>query len=285
MTRRSGLGKGLDALIPQTPEESDISSSDITLLPVDQIEPNPQQPRTNFDEKLLRDLAVSIHEHGVIQPLVVMKGKKNDHYTLIAGERRLHAAKLAGLESVPVVLREANNQELLEIALIENLQREDLNPLEAAEAYKQLSEGYNLTQDQIALKVGKNRATISNTIRLLELSKESKQALVDRKISEGHGRCLVGLSVKAQNAALETVIAKGLNVRQTEELVKKYKGQKVTKEPRPELLPEILDIENQLRDTLQTRVKLTYGKKGGSITMRFSNDEELNRLIDQITKK
>ncbi len=160
-----------------------------------------------------------------------------------------------------------------------------MNPLETAEAYKQLSTEYKLTHDQIALRVGKNRATVSNTMRLLDLSKNTKQALAGRKISEGHARCLVGLSAQAQNAALETIIAKDLNVRQTEELVKKYKGQKVTKEPKPELPPEIVDLENQLRDSLQTREKLTYGKKGGSISMRFSNDEELNRLIDQITKK
>lgn len=284
MTKRSGLGKGLDALIPITPEESEISKSDVSLLSVDLIKPNPHQPRSIFDQKSLEELASSIQEHGIIQPLIITKGKK-DQYTLIAGERRLHAAKIAGLDSVPVILREASSQDMLEIALIENIQREDLNPLETAEAFKQLSEDYKLTHDQIALKVGKNRVTISNTIRLLELSKASKQALADRSISEGHARCLIGLSAKAQNAALQTIISKGLNVRQTEELVKKYKGQKITKEPRLELPPEILDIENQLRDSLQTRVKLTYGKKGGSISMRFSDDEELNRLIDQITKK
>lgn len=285
MNRRSGLGKGLDALIPQTPEESEIPSSAITLLAIKQIEPNPMQPRSKFDRDLLRDLARSIQEHGIIQPLIISKKKKGDKYTLIAGERRLQAAKLAGLVSVPVVLRDVSNQDLLELALIENIQREDLNPLETAQAFKHLSEDYSLTHDQIALRVGKNRTTISNTIRLLELSKASKHALSDQQISEGHARCLLGLSAKAQITALEAIISKDLNVRQTEELVKKYKGLKPSKVAQLELPPEILDIENQLRDSLQTKVKLTYGKNGGSIKMQFSNDEELNRLIDQITKK
>lgn len=284
MKKRSGLGKGLDALIPQTPTGSKITEADVTLLAIDHITPNPQQPRTIFDETQLSNLATSIKEHGVIQPLIVMAGKKNDEYILIAGERRLQASRLAGLSSVPVVLREANNQQLLEIALIENIQREDLNSLETAAAYKQLADDYGLTQDQIALRVGKSRTTITNTIRLLELSKNGKQALANNDISEGHARCLLGLSAKAQTVAIETIKAKGLNVRQTEELVKKYKGQKQTSEPRAELPPEIMNIEDQLRDSLQTRVKLTYGKKGGSITLRFSNDEELNRLLEQITK-
>jgi ParB family chromosome partitioning protein len=283
MTRKSGLGKGLDALIPSAPEDSALPASGIALVQVQQIIPNPQQPRTKFDEGELSELAASIQEHGVIQPLVITSGGQADQYILIAGERRLQAAKLAGLRAVPVIIREASNQELLELALIENLQRADLSPLETADAYKRLQEEYKLTQEQVAERVGKSRVAVTNTLRLLDLSDAVKQALAENQISEGHARALHGLSAQAQKAALAAVIERGLNVRQAEELARKYKGEKVkATKKKPKMAPEILDLQNRLRDSLQTEVKLTHGPKGGTMTVRYYSDEELNELVDKL---
>ncbi|MBN2502613.1 MAG: ParB/RepB/Spo0J family partition protein, partial [Anaerolineales bacterium] len=187
--RKTGLGKGLDALI--IPSESALPESGIDQIPVDKIVPNPRQPRTQFNEEELAELAASINEHGVIQPLVVMPGVNADEYILVAGERRLQASKLAGLAQVPALIRgKANDQQLLELALVENVQRADLAPLETAEAYKQLSEEFGLSHDQIAERVGKSRVAVTNTLGLLDLSKAVKQALADGRISEGHARAL-----------------------------------------------------------------------------------------------
>ncbi len=282
-TRRPGLGKGLEALIPSVPQDSALPATGITNVPIEQIIPNPQQPRTRFDNQKLSELAASIREHGVIQPLVLTRGQQPDQYIIIAGERRFQAAREAGLKAVPVVIREASQQELLELALIENVQRDDLSPLETAEAYARLRDEYNLTQDQIAQRVGKSRVSVTNTLRLLELTDEVKQALANGDLTEGHARPLHGLNPAAQQAALSTVMSQQLNVRQTEDLARRYKGDKTAgkeNKPRAEVSPEIKDLEEQLRQSLQTEVRLTHSPKGGTITLRYYSDEELNKLTD-----
>ena len=281
--RKTGLGKGLDALI--IPSESALPESGIDQIPVDKIIPNPRQPRTQFNEEELSELAASINEHGVIQPLVVMPGANADEYILVAGERRLQASKMAGLAKVPAIIRgEASDQQLLELALVENVQRADLAPLETAEAYKQLSEEFGLSHDQIAERVGKSRVAVTNTLGLLDLSKAVKQALAEGRISEGHARALKSLdSAQAQSAALQTVLDRALNVRQTEDLVRKLKGQKAPRKVKQGVPPEVKEIEERLRDSLSTKVSLKHGSKGGTITIHYYSDEELDGLIGRLT--
>lgn len=276
--KRTGLGKGLDALIPGS------GNSGVQQISVDSIQPNPRQPRAQFQPEALEELANSIQEHGVIQPLILTRGEKDGTYTLIAGERRLQAARKAGLHTVPAVLREASEQELLELALIENVQRADLNPLETALAYRQLEEDFQLSHEDIARRVGKSRSAVTNTLRLLEAAPSVQQAVLNGDISEGHARALLGLvTPQAQAAALQTVLAKGLTVRQTEELVRKLKGQKPQQEKAPPPAA-LLDLEERLRSHLGTKVKLKYGKKGGTITIHYYSDEELEALLAHLLK-
>ncbi len=279
MPRRTGLGRGLDALIPgedktPPPAEQHISVSLIV--------PNPRQPRASFNQEQLSELATSIREHGIIQPLIVTYDEQSENYTLIAGERRLMAAKLAGLDHVPAIIREASDQQRLEMAFIENVQRSDLNPLEAAEAFRQLVEDFNLSHEEISSRVGKSRVSITNTLRLLKLADAVKQALIEDRISEGHARPLLALPThQAQTAALQTVLAKDLNVRQTEDLVRKLLGHKsssaVTKAT-PH--PEIIALESQLRERLGTRVSINHRNKGGSVVIHYYSEEELDAIID-----
>ena len=290
MSRKGGLGRGLDALIPgeSTPQpavdEAAVPALSGTIQArVEEIIPNPRQPRFIMDAENLEELAASIREHGILQPLIVTREPGNEHYILIAGERRLRAAKLAGLETVPVILRQVTDQERLELALIENVQRADLNSLETAEAYRQLVEEFNLSHDQVAQRVGKSRTAVTNTLRLLKLSSAVQTALAEGRISEGHARALVELSPQAQQAVLQLVLHAELNVRQTEALANKYKGQK----PAPvirEVEPEIKALEERLRDHLGTRVTLHHGKRGGSLVIHYFSDEELGSLISQILK-
>lgn len=283
MAKRTGLGKGLDALIPQS-TPSAIPKTGIKKIAPHLIVPNPRQPRTFFESSELEDLSNSIKEHGIIQPLIVMPGETAGHYILIAGERRLQASILAKLSKVPVVIREVSgDQELLELALIENVQRADLSPLETAVAYQQLADEYNLTQGEIAERVGKSRVSITNKISLLSLSKPVKKSIANREITEGHGRAIIALSSQAQNALLSIIIEKSLSVRQTEDLARKYKGSnKTAGEKRDSLPPEIEDIENRLQQTLSSPAKVTYLKGKGSITIRFFSDEELNQLLERL---
>jgi ParB family transcriptional regulator, chromosome partitioning protein len=284
MTRKGGLGKGLDALIPTGNSTTQIQGSAI-FVSTDQIIPNPRQPRSQIQDAELGELSASIREHGILQPLLVTFDEKSDHYTLIAGERRLRAAMLAGITSVPVLVREATDEQLLEFALIENIQRADLTPLETAEAYRQLSDEFFLSHDDIALRVGKNRTTITNTLRLLSLSEPVRQALENHQISEGHARALLGLEhPEAQTAALQTLLRLNLNVRQTEELVRRLKGQKPSSHITPGQSPEIKEIEERLRSALGTRVALKHGKKGGRIILYYFSDEELGGLMQQLIK-
>jgi ParB family chromosome partitioning protein len=283
MAGKIRLGKGLDALIP--PKESALKQSDVQQIPVDQIKPNPHQPRSTFPKEQLAELADSIKTHGVIQPLIVKQGSAGQ-YTLIAGERRLHAARLAGLAEVPVVLREADDQELVEVALVENVQRADLSPLEAADAYQQLHKDFRLSHEQIAERVGKSRVAITNTLGLLDLSEPVKKAIASGQISEGHGRALKALdTAQAQAAALRTIISQDMNVRQAELLVRKLKGYKPKKVRKPTAPAEIRALQNELQDSLGTKVSLQHGTKGGRITLYYYSDEELDSLVARLLKR
>lgn len=277
------LGKGLDALIP--PSDSALKQSDLNQVAVSLIRRNPHQPRTTFPKEQLAELAESIRAHGVIQPLIVKRGP-GEQYTLIAGERRLLASRLAGLAEVPVVFREADDQALVELALVENVQRADLSPLEAAEAYQQLHSQFRLSHDQIAERVGKSRVAVTNTIGLLQLSEPVKKALASGSISEGHGRALNGLdTAAAQNAALRAVVSRDLNVRQTEELVRKLKGHKIKKAAKSNQPADIAALQAELRDALGTKVSLAHGRKGGRLILFYYSDEELDNLVSRLLRR
>jgi len=288
MARRPGLGKGLDALIPSGEDKggkqpSSTSGQGIIHIPIDQIRPNPQQPRTNLDEEALKELAASITEHGIIQPLIVTVDPEEDNYTLIAGERRWRAARMAGLAMVPVIEKNVTQQGQLELALIENLQRTDLMPLEMAEAYRQLAEDFNLTHKQIAERVGKSRTSVTNTLRLLNLPEQVRKSLAQGAITEGHARAILSLpNAKAQTAALKTILNLDLNVRQTEALVKKMSGERPTAKPKPEPSPEVQALENRLRSHFGTKVNLNNRKNGGRLVIYYYSNEELNQILDKI---
>jgi len=284
MPQKSGLGRGLGALIPggeNTPPENGIK-----LVQVDLIAPNPRQPRTTSHPQKLDELTASVREHGVLQPLIVTPASQSGQYILIAGERRLNAARQAGLTSVPVMVREATDQQLLELAIIENVQRYDLSPLEEAEAYRQLAEDFGLSHEEIAGKVGKSRVAVTNTLRLLKLPDAVKNALVECRISEGHARALLALTApEAQTAALRTVIAQSLNVRQTEDLVRKLSGEKPVQKAKPATIPEVAALEERLRSSLGTKVSLRAGRKGGTLTIRYYSNEELDSLMARLLKE
>ena len=281
--KKSGLGRGLDALFSNSFIESDES---VKTVPLTSIVPNPRQPRTRFKEEELAELADSIREHGVIQPLIVSE-QSDGVYTLIAGERRLRASQIAGLECVPVVIRKADDQELLELALIENIQREDLSALEAAEAYKSLEENFNLTHEEIAKRVGKNRASVTNTMRLLKLPGDVQKALLEKKITEGHARVLLSLPTpQAQINAMNHIINNELNVRQAEEYIRSLVGEKkpVSNKSKNTLSPEFVEIENNLRQLIGAKVSLRPGKNGtGSISIHYYSAEDLESIIDRLS--
>jgi ParB family chromosome partitioning protein len=285
MPRRSGLGKGLGALIPGS-ENSQVESG-ITNISIDSITPNPRQPRAGINKNDLEELAASIREHGVLQPIIVSNGPQQEQYILVAGERRWRASRIAGLDFIPAIIREVSQQQQLELALIENVQRTDLSPLETAEAYHQLVEDFKLSHDEIAQRVGKKRTTITNSIRLLKLPQAVHSALAEGRISEGHARSLLGLPTsQAQLAVLQTILNQDLNVRQTEELIRKLSGQReVVGTIKQIASPEIKDIENRLCQRLGTKVSLTHGKKGGTVTIHYYSDEELNSLTLQLLRK
>jgi len=280
MPQRSGLGKGLDALIPIGGTVSGIGGA--TQVDIDSIQRNPRQPRQTFKESELDELAMSIREHGVIQPLIVAPAV-NGKFTLIAGERRWQAARRAGLQNVPIVIRHVTDQQYLELALIENVQRSDLNPLEEAEAFHHLIKEFGLSQENVASRVGKSRVAITNTLRLLDAPSAVKQALVDEKITEGHARALLALhSSKAQEAALHSIINLDLSVRQAEQLARKLGGQKPAPKKKAARNPNVGDIERRLRTSLGTKVALKHSRKGGSLTIYYYSDEELDALLEKI---
>ena len=281
--KKSGLGRGLDALFSNSLMDDDTS---VKTVPLTSIVPNPRQPRTRFTDEELAELADSIREHGVIQPLVVSE-QSDGTYVLIAGERRLRASMLAGLSSVPVVTRQADDRELLELALIENIQREDLSPLEAAEAYKSLEENFNLTHEEISKRVGKNRASITNTMRLLKLPGDVQKALLEKKITDGHARVLLSLPTpQAQINAMNHIINNDLNVRQTEEYVRSLVGEKkaAPKNTKQALEPEMQELEERLRQLIGTKVSLRPTKNGaGSINIHYYSAEELESIIEKLS--
>lgn len=288
MPKHSGLGKGLDALIPggfasETTPGVETSGSGVLNVPVEKIIPNPRQPRSHFDLAALEELAASIREHGVIQPLLVSRDE-NDGYILIAGERRWQASKLAGLAEVPVIARQTTDLERLELALIENVQRADLNPLEEANAYRQLSEEFHLSHEEIAARVGKSRVAVTNTLRLLKLPEAAQQALLDGVISEGHARALLGLSTpQAQEAALKQVRDRDLTVRQTEELVNKLKGEKPAPTPKPAPSPDVKELQERLESSLGTKVNLKTNQKGGGVlSLHYFSNEELDVILARL---
>jgi ParB family chromosome partitioning protein len=285
MSRKGGLGKGLGALIPNG--FSNGGDGGASFVPIDKVIPNPRQPRREWAESELAELAQSIREHGILQPLIATYNSDMDQYTLIAGERRLRAASLAGLSFVPMIVREATDQERLELALIENLQRADLSPLDTALAYVALNDEFNLTHEEIGNRVGKSREAVSNTIRLIKLPQPVRLALSSGQISEGHARALLGLegSPQAQVAALDTILKNGLTVRQTEELVRKFKGEKPATVNKAPQSPEIQEMEERLRNALGTRVVMKHGRKGGRLIIHYYSDEEFDTLMTHLLRQ
>jgi len=269
----------LEALIPPTDQAE--ASGGVLEVEIGTIQPNPHQPRSRIRDQDLVELAASIESHGVIQPLIVTR--EGDGYRLIAGERRWRAARMAGLATVPVIVKDVAPSQMLELALVENLQRQDLNPLEEALAYHQLIKEFGLTHEEVGRRVGKSRPAISNSLRLLEAAEPVKDALLSGKISEGHARALLALeSAEAQRSALGIVLRRRLSVRQTEELVRR----RLSTAPRPERTassPELEALESQFRDALNTRVRLTRGKEGrGRLIVYYYSDEELEHLYHRI---
>jgi ParB family chromosome partitioning protein len=282
MSRRRGLGRGLSSLIPPgEPEEQD--ESGMLMVPVTSISPNPLQPRTEINDQSLTELSASIREYGLIQPLIVRKDGQGG-YTLIAGERRWRAAQMVGLEELPVVVKEASSQEMLELALIENIQRADLNPIEEANAYQQLIDDFALTQEDVASKVGKSRPTIANTLRLLNLPVNIQAAVMAGKISGAHARALLPLETdQSQTAIMNSIIKRELSVRQVEEIVKKINSATVpTSKPARSLPPEWGYLQTQFRQSLGTRVDIQKGQKGGKVIIHFYSDEDLQALYEII---
>lgn len=287
MSKRRGLGRGLGALIPTGDEgeqpEQTAAEGGLRMVATGAIRPNPHQPRSQMDETALQELADSITEHGLIQPLIV-HDEGNGQYTLIAGERRWRAAQKAGLDELPVVVKQATPQTMLEIALIENIQRADLNALEEAAAYQQLIEEFGLTQDAVAKRVGKSRPTVANALRLLDLPAKVQQAVIDGEISGSHARTLAALPTpEAQLALLQLILKQGLNVRQTEERVQKLK-EGVMPQPRQRPRPpaEWIWLESRFQQSLGTRVNLEKRARGGRLVIHFEDDEDLQALFEVI---
>jgi len=275
MPKERGLGKGLGALIP-----SSDGSGGLLDLELDRISPNPRQPRASIEEGALAELADSIRRHGVLEPIIVTRS--GNGYTLVAGERRWRAARLAGLRKIPAVVKDASPQELLELALVENIQRQDLSPLEEAAAYRQLLEEHGLTQEEVARRVGKSRSAVANSLRLLNLPPEAKVALEEGRITEGHARTLLSLSTTGEQLALlASLLASGATVREAEEAARRRSS---TRKPRGSAhSAELSEIESRLRELLGTRVELHHGRKGGRLVIHFYSDEELEGILRHIS--
>ena len=281
MAERKRLGRGLDALIPGGSGEGGVRN-----LPIERIVPNPNQPRQHHERESLEDLAASIAAHGIIQPVIVTEvaGSFPPSYQLVAGERRWRAAQMAGLAAIPALVKELSPRQVLELALVENLQREDLNPLEEAEAYRMLSEEFGLSHEEIAKQVGRSRPAISNALRLLLLPPQLREKVLNGELSAGHARALLALPTpQTQVATMQLVLRKELSVRQTELLVRRML-RAAQRLPSPPLASqaETADLENRLREALGTRVSLTRGRKGGRVTIYFYSDEELDQLIRRL---
>ena len=285
MSKRGGLGRGLSALIPGAPETGEASG--LLEVPVNAVSPNPKQPRTHFDDEAIASLAVSIREVGILQPIVVRKAGAG--YELIAGERRLRAAKLAGLATIPVVVRDTDDADTLREALIENIHREDLGPIELAEAFRQLLEELGLKQEELADRVGVSRSHIANTIRLLQLPIDVQQLLTDGKLQAGHVRALLTLGdAEAQNTLALRTVAEDLTVRDVEDLVRRYvdgppeKTVKAVPADPPPSDTTMSEVEEILSEQLATRVQIQMGKKRGRVVIEFGSADDLERIVSEI---
>ncbi|NLM50479.1 MAG: ParB/RepB/Spo0J family partition protein [Clostridiaceae bacterium] len=279
MAKSRGLGKGLDALFSGFDEEE--TKEGIMELKLTEIEPDKNQPRSSFDEEKLSELANSIKTHGVLQPIIVTK-MENGFYKIIAGERRWRAAKIAKLKTIPAIVKNLSEKEISELSLIENLQREDLNPIEEAMGYKNLIEKYNYTQEMLSERIGKSRSAIANALRLTNLSEEVKKYVSGGLLSAGHARALLALEGSAQEECAKIVIKEGLSVRETEKLVKNFNFPKRKKEKKEKNIHD-MEIERRLSEALKTKVQIQKGAKKGLITIEFYSEDELSRIIDLIT--
>lgn len=284
----TALGRGLDALISTQEEVETSGSSSISEIALSQIEANPNQPRREFDEKALEELAESIRNFGIIQPITLRK-LSDDRYQIIAGERRWRASQMAGIQRVPAYIRTADDENMMQMALVENIQREELNPIEVALAYQHLIERYNLKQEELSEKIGKNRATIANTLRLLKLPAQVQMAIKNRQIDKGHARALLSLADPAMQVKLfKEVVEKGYSVRQIEEMVAQInageavKSGKRTLQDKKVLLPEEFKVlKSRLSDFFNAKVQMTCSQQGkGKISIPFENEEQLTRIIE-----
>ena len=286
MPKRGGLGRGLSALIPGAPEAGEASTG-LLEVPANAISPNPKQPRSRFDDATLADLAASIREVGILQPIVVRRTDRG--YEVVTGERRLRAAKLAGLATVPVVLRDSDDSDLLREALIENIHREDLNPIELGEAFRQLLDELGLKQEELADRVGVSRSHIANTIRLLALPLDVQQLLTDERISAGHARALLALGDTDAITSLSLrIAAEDLSVRETEEIVRRFI--EAPTEPAPKKKapaaepddPNLAEVEEILSEQLATRVVIRMGRRRGQVLIDFGSPDDLDRIVSEI---
>lgn len=281
MNKKGGLGKGLGALINENNVEESRNTA-VNLIPIKSIKPNTDQPRKNFDDQKIKNLAESIKDHGIIQPLVLMK--KDDDYVIVAGERRWRAARSIGLKNIPAVIMELTTKELLEVSLIENIQREDLNPIEEALAYKKLLEEFHLTQEQLGKKVGKSRTVITNCVRLLNLDARVQVYLIDGVISEGHARALLGSNDnEVQYKLAQKIIDDGINVRETEKLIKRIqdiKNENVEIKVDKKFDGYIRDIRDKLEEIFGTKVNLKNKDNKGKIEIEYYSNDDLQRILE-----
>lgn len=284
-TAQKGLGKGLGALLGDTsPLSPQGGEGGVTMLPIAKVESYRKQPRKYFDEATLQDLAESIRTHGILQPLTVRR-LSSGYYQIIAGERRWRAARLAGLNEVPVLVVEADDRKAMELAMIENLQREDLNPIEEAEGYKVLMEEYDLTQEEAAERVGKSRSAVANILRLLNLSAPVRALLGEGKLTTGHARALLPLKAEAQQKAARAIVEGDLSVRQTEALVKKLlSAPKNQGADKPQGVDYVAEAEKSLSDRLSRRCHIVTGRKKGKIELEYYGLDDLNDLLDALAK-
>ncbi len=281
----SRLGRGLDSLINDGPESTDRSTG-ITTVRVEHIHPNSYQPRKVFVREKLEDLAQSLKENGMIQPIIVTK-RDQTHYELIAGERRLEASKIAGFDEVPVIIRSVTKKEQLQFAIIENIQREDLNPIEEAKAYHVLHDEFSLTHAQISEIIGKDRVTISNSLRLLKLNEEVQQMLLEGKISAGHARAVLQLDGERQSEFARMVAAKGWSVRQTEKEVKRFAEDQPGKQPEEKkgFFPDLIrQVSKQLAERFNVKVSIKGNPKKGKVVFQYTNEEERIALLERLRK-
>lgn len=284
MAKKFGLGKGLGALISENEEDTNENSK--LLIPLNKIKSNAEQPRKSFDNERIAELAESIKHHGIIQPLILMK--ENDDYVIIAGERRWRAAKMAGLKEVPAIIMDITEKEVLEVSLIENIQRQDLNPIEEALAYKKLIDEFKLTQEELSKRIGKSRTTITNCMRLINLDDRVKEYIIEGVLSEGHGRTLLSINDRElQYTIAQKVIDEGLSVRELEKLIKKvYSTEKKKKNNNEEVNDEnniyYKDVEEKLQSYFGTKIKLSYKKDKGKIEIEYYSEEDLQRILDII---